>query len=312
MKFLDRYHNHFSESLRAEHLPLSKDRNYLMRFNTYLPYSFAENQNAFSIVYSNSSSVMNLVTTNGSSKLKKNHFTLINPGTDWEFYCKVDERIDVMSFLLSKSILDHFNYSLGCKKESLLLDQPFDNSGSSHFFIENTYNASHSRSGRFLKHLFEISNTPEYELMDAREISLEMMSILYNEQNYYNQRIENIKGKKESTRKEVFKRLVRACEYIHDNYEHEKINLDDLALVSGLSEYHLYSSFKSVYNKTPHQYLNKIRMQKAMEYLNFKDFSVIEVSNMLNFPDLPSFSKLFKKTYGVSPSRIKDQQIKII
>ncbi len=302
-KYQDIYYNHFSKSKKGLHTPLTKHKNYLMRFNTLLPYSYAKEQNSLSIVYSNSLQPMNLITPAGSSKLKKNTFTVINPQTNWEFICDQDNRVDVLSFVLSEEVLSkvHF-YTKASAMESL--DTPFNTKQLNSFFIENIYNANYNNTGRYLKNIYDISNTDEFEFLSADEIVFDLLEIAFKEQLYYNQKIKNIKGKKTSTKKEVFKRIAVACEYLHDTFEIKKVDIDELALVAGLSEYHLYSSFKAIFQKTPHQYLNQLRMQKAKQYVDRQQMTLSEISDTLQFPDLSSFSKLFKKTYGVAPSKL--------
>ncbi|MFD2561236.1 helix-turn-helix transcriptional regulator [Aquimarina rubra] len=303
LKYLDRYYNHFSKSKREDHNPLTKDRNYLMRFHTFLPYSYSKEQSSLSLVYSNSLSNMNLITKKGSSKLKNNHFTIINPNTDWEFLCKKEERIDVLSFVLSEKLISKFSYYLGGSIEKLL-EVPFDTSDYNDLFIENTYRASYSDTGKLLKNLFDISNTKDYALLDPDEIVLELLSILYREHAAYNKNIQLIKGKKEVTKREVFKRILVAHDYMHDSFQNRKIDIEELSLISGLSEYHLYSAFKAIYKQTPHQYLNSLRMQRAKQLLDSGSMTISEISDALQFPDLPTFSKLFKKTYGFTPSKL--------
>lgn len=300
--YLDRYYNHFTKSKREGHNQLNRDNNYLMRFHTYLPYSYSKQQNSFSVVYSNSLSPMNLITAKGYSKLNQNHFAIINPNTDWEFLCEEKERIDVLSFVLSEKLMSEFSYYLQTKEKSLL-DTPFDSAIYNSFFIENIYKADHNRTGLFLKSLFDISNTPAYEFLHPNEIVFELLGNLHTEQLQYHKGIKYIKGKKEATRREVFKRILIAHDYIHDTCEYKKIDIQELSLISGLSEYHLYSSFKAIYKLTPHQYLNRLRMKKAKQYLDSGTMTVSEISDALQFPDLPTFSKLFKKTYGFAPSK---------
>ncbi|WP_298545844.1 AraC family transcriptional regulator [uncultured Aquimarina sp.] len=302
-KYLDRYYNHFSKSRREDHNPLAKDKNYLMRFNTFLPYSYARQQNSLSLVYSNSLSPMNLVTKERSSKLKKGHFTIINPNTDWEFLCKEEERIDVLSFVLSEKLISKFSHCIHTK-ETKLLEAPFEVSNYDDLFIENTYKASYSETGKFMKNLLKISNSEDYELLEPNEIVLELLGVLYQEQSNYHKRIKLIKGKKEGTKREVFKRTLVAHDYLHDSYQSKNIDIEELSLISGLSEYHLYSSFKAIYQQTPHQYLNRLRMQKAKQLINSGKMTISEISDTLQFPDLPTFSKLFKKTYGITPSKL--------
>jgi len=301
--YQDRFYNHFSKNLRQDHKQLIEDKNYLMRFNTVLPYSYSKKQNALSIVYSNTIKTMNLVTPKSSAKLQRNHFAILNPYTDWEFFCSNQERVDVMSFLLSADFMAKFSYYVYSSSESKL-DQPFDKTDYDAFFIESIYKAEHNQSGQFLQGLFEKSNTDAFEFISPDDAVFEFLEILYKEHLYYNSRIKRIKGKKTSTKREVFKRIIKAHEYLNDSFEDHKITMEELALVCGLSEFHLYSAFKAVFQKTPHQYLNALRMQRAKAYLELGLLSISEISDKLLFPDVQTFSKLFKKTYGFAPSKL--------
>jgi AraC-like DNA-binding protein len=56
---------------------------------------------------------------------------------------------------------------------------------------------------------------------------------------------------------------------------------------------------------TPLEYMTKLRMKKAEQLLSAmrnKEYSVAEVAQMCGYEDALYFSRVFKKTYGCSPS----------
>jgi len=59
---------------------------------------------------------------------------------------------------------------------------------------------------------------------------------------------------------------------------------------------------KKAFGKTPHQYINRLKIAKAKEALQNNDLSISEVSDLFGFSDLAVFSKVFKKAYGHPPS----------
>lgn len=300
--YLDRFYNHFSKSVRVEHKPLIVDKNYLVRYNRVLPYSVAKDQNALFIVYSNSMSSSNIVTPAGSSRFDKDQYVVLNPGANWELIGSQNERMDILSFILSEEITSKFYFGFDAS-ENQLLDSPFDKKIFNSFFIENIYNANHSVIGKLLQEIFSRSNSQEFQYTDPNEIVFELLEKLFADQLESLRKINTIKGKKNSTKREVFKRLLIARDHIHDNFESRMISIQELSTACGLSEYHLYDSFKKVFQKTPHQYINRLRMQKAKEYCSLGNMSMSEISGKLLFADLASFSKLFKKAYGVPPSQ---------
>lgn len=78
--------------------------------------------------------------------------------------------------------------------------------------------------------------------------------------------------------------------------------MDQLCHVSSLSKFHLYDSFKKAFGKTPHQYINRLKLAKAKELVQYGGLSVSEISDLLGFSDQSVFSKVFKKAYGHPPS----------
>ncbi|MFL1896325.1 helix-turn-helix domain-containing protein [Aquimarina sp. 2-A2] len=303
VSYIDKYYNHFSKSRRSGIKPLTTGKNYLMRFNTKLPYSFSKNQNALTIVYSNSQNPLLLNSSSHSTKLHTNNFAIIRPETDWEFISDESKRVDILSFMLSHDFLKKFSNM----NSFLNLDNSESIECNSINFIENIYNANYHETGKFLQNFFKISNTTSLAHIDPEEISFELLNCLFNEHTNYLTKIKEIKGKKSSTQKEIFKRVLIARNYIHDCIENEVITILDLSLASGLSEYHIYDSFKAIFKTTPHQYINSIRIERAKNYLKTTNLSIIEIAQILHFPDLPSFSKLFKLKEGVPPSKyIKD------
>ncbi len=98
----------------------------------------------------------------------------------------------------------------------------------------------------------------------------------------------------------LYKRIVQAKLFIDANYA-QQINLNDIADEACFSKFHFIRTFKSVYGKTPHQYLINTRIERAMELLR-KGLPVTEVCWMIGFESQSSFSHLFRKIVGSSPS----------
>lgn len=98
----------------------------------------------------------------------------------------------------------------------------------------------------------------------------------------------------------LYKRIVQAKLFIDDNYA-DKIDIDQISDEAFFSKFHFIRLFKQVYGKTPHQYLTSVRIDNAI-LLFQQDKPVSEVCYLVGFESLTSFSGLFKKNVGVSPS----------
>lgn len=113
--------------------------------------------------------------------------------------------------------------------------------------------------------------------------------------------LKELKLAKASTRKEILLRLQQAKEYIDINFLQIK-DIKQIAHHCRMSEYHFFRRFKELYKKTPHQYITEQKMHLAKYLLKGNKKSVSEIAFSCNFPDVFSFSKAFKKFYGVPPS----------
>ena len=93
--------------------------------------------------------------------------------------------------------------------------------------------------------------------------------------------------------------------YFEDHYA-EKISLDQIADNTYLSTVYISKIFKSETGNTPIRHLINIRLEKAKELLeNGWEGSIQEVAMQVGYDDAYHFSKLFKKRYGVSPSKVQ-------
>jgi AraC-like DNA-binding protein len=98
----------------------------------------------------------------------------------------------------------------------------------------------------------------------------------------------------------LYKRIVQAKMFIDNNFD-SRIDLSNIASEACFSRFHFLRLFKNVYGKTPHQYLIHKRTDKAKELLK-EGLPVAEVTYLVGFDSLSSFSMLFKKVTGQAPS----------
>lgn len=95
-------------------------------------------------------------------------------------------------------------------------------------------------------------------------------------------------------------RIEPALEYIKRHFT-EKLYISELADMCTLSEAHLRRLFHRYTGMSPVQYKNHLLIMTAAGMLRTQSMSVSEVAAALHFPDLYTFSQLFKKKMGVSP-----------
>ena len=80
------------------------------------------------------------------------------------------------------------------------------------------------------------------------------------------------------------------------------ITIEQLSQAVALSPFYLIRLFRRTYKQTPHQYLIQRRIARAKELLSSSDLSITEICVDVGFESLGSFSALFRKSVGISPS----------
>lgn len=81
--------------------------------------------------------------------------------------------------------------------------------------------------------------------------------------------------------------------------------LEDIAAEAGLSVYRFIRRFAAMFGQTPHQYRQRHRLELAREMLLLDDEPVTEICLAVGFSSLGSFSSLFKRRFGMPPSRFR-------
>ena len=104
----------------------------------------------------------------------------------------------------------------------------------------------------------------------------------------------------------LYRRIVQAKLFIDRNYGNN-IDLDNIADEAFFSKFHFIRLFRKTYNKTPHQYLICVRMEKAKQLLQ-SGAEVTDVCYAVGFESISSFTGLFKRTVGLTPSAYRLQQ----
>ncbi|WP_179031003.1 response regulator [Paenibacillus kribbensis] len=90
-----------------------------------------------------------------------------------------------------------------------------------------------------------------------------------------------------------------------DRYYFEDIKISFFAETYFLSREYLMKLFKQQFGYGIHEYVQKVRMDKAKELLSDSSLKIQEISDMLGYKDKNYFSKAFRNYYQVSPSEYR-------
>ena len=97
------------------------------------------------------------------------------------------------------------------------------------------------------------------------------------------------------------RRLLRARDAMDRAYA-EPLNVREIAAVAHVSEAHFIRSFRASFGETPHQYLQRRRVERSMFLLRDTDRSVTDICLDVGFMSLGTFSRTFREIVGETPS----------
>ncbi|HEY0068177.1 MAG TPA: AraC family transcriptional regulator [Flavisolibacter sp.] len=166
---------------------------------------------------------------------------------------------------------------------------------------ELIYSDGENVLGEYLRHM-ALRLDPKTAAIDLEqdEVYYNLTRRLLQLQNSIPKGGERLDVLRSSTRNELLRRLTIGRELIEAQKD-ELLDVNSIARGAMMSSSHFFRSFKKVYGLSPYQYHQKRRMERAASLLRTRKMNATEVAFECGFPDLPSFSKAFKKAFGQSP-----------
>lgn len=105
-------------------------------------------------------------------------------------------------------------------------------------------------------------------------------------------------------RRKKLERLNTVYQYIENHYS-EPVTNRELAELVHLSEGRFCHIFKESAGASPLQYINEIRLNKAMKLLKKEGFTVTEAAEAVGFLDYNNFGRMFRRYFGCTPSEAR-------
>jgi len=96
--------------------------------------------------------------------------------------------------------------------------------------------------------------------------------------------------------------------YINQNYN-KNLSLDELSKQVDMSKFYLCRLFKESLKMSPVEYINKVRIDKAMELLINTDMSISEIAFECGFNNISYFIKVFRKYMHTTPLKFRKQNL---
>jgi AraC-like DNA-binding protein len=100
---------------------------------------------------------------------------------------------------------------------------------------------------------------------------------------------------------ETNRRMLRARDAMDRDYANP-LDIEALAKIAFVSEAHFIRTFRATFGETPHRYLQRRRIERAMFLLRETDASVSDICLDVGFTSLGTFSRTFTEIVGEPPT----------
>ena len=104
------------------------------------------------------------------------------------------------------------------------------------------------------------------------------------------------------------RRMLRARDAMDRDYA-KPLDIPTLARIAYLSDAHFIRTFRATFGETPHRYLQRRRVERAMFLLVQTDRSVTEICFDVGFASLGTFSRTFRAIVGESPTAYRRRAV---
>ena len=105
-------------------------------------------------------------------------------------------------------------------------------------------------------------------------------------------------------------RLERAWRRVEKDYADPNLTLGDVASSSGANKNHLNVLFRQNTRLTFHQLLVRYRLARALEMMQTRNYSILEIALENGFGSVNTFERNFRVVLGTTPGVFRKQQDK--
>jgi AraC-like DNA-binding protein len=245
------------------------------------------------------------VTNKCRFRVNEDNFLVLNERCDYESYIDSDNNVESLALFFSPAFVDEaysafvrtHEKTLGSYGTDICIERR-------NIFIEKLY----PKDNIIVPLLSKIRGSL-HESTSNKNLMLEQMILLLYRLFIINSEqsieAERLPYTKKSTRDEIFKRLYNVKDYVSSCFN-ENISLDDLSKIACLNSHYLLREFKKFFKLTPYQYLTSVRMNEARKLLVNTESPVSEISALVGFEYLSSFTNLFVKHFKNSPRKYRE------
>ena len=161
----------------------------------------------------------------------------------------------------------------------------------------------HSTANLILKNLYHLR-----DLQNETDSEFQTRNILSETWNLLIKELQENPGNHNITGTDQTNRLRSMIAYINQYYS-EKIALAEIAKAASVSEREASRCFKKNIGQSPMEYLIQYRLNQSKKLLLETNMTITDICQQCGFSDSAYFGKVFRKSYGMTPSEYRSSSI---
>lgn len=220
---------------------------------------------------------------------------LIPPNTPTKFHIErsIDIRwihFDFTYSSIGNRLVDDDYYDFNATQKSLIRPKLYLSNGSQLPSVVNVKNIDGMTS--LILQLFDYDQSDDkYRQLLCKSVFLQILHHILSQ-------IEEHQSSEHGSNRERY--LFEMTSYMEQNY-YNKLSLDEISNYAGISPNYANNIYKEKTGLTIIQYLNTLRVEKAISLLSSSDMKVEQIADYVGINDRHYFSRLVKKHSGLSP-----------
>lgn len=238
----------------------------------------------------------------GRFRVGEGAYLILNHGQEYTITIESDRPVESFCVFFAPEFADAVDQSHRRTLDSLL-DDPARVEGGSLAFVERTY----PRDDLVSPALDELRDLPDdVSPVHREEVLHDLMDRLLQLHGNVWREMERVPAARRATREELYRRVALARELVLDQLD-ESVSLEEMGRVAALSPNHLLRTFRAVFGQSPHQFVMSERIRRSQALLERTNLPVTDICLTVGMRSFGSFSALFRREVGVTPSEYRAQ-----
>jgi AraC family transcriptional regulator len=224
--------------------------------------------------------------------IPENCYLITNPRQPYTLAIDGKQPVETFNIHFGDRFLEQVYAGLALP-EGRLLDNPLDPAAPSLPFFNKLYFQDEAFK-QIIRQLYACSVRQMTDAVWIEDLLTRLAVYLLRVHQQISRQVTALPPVKRATQVEAYKRLCLAVDYMHSCYQ-QPLTLEELAGVACLSKFHFLRLFQACFRQSPYQYLTGVRLEKAKVLLRETQLPVSAIAQLVSFPNLSSFCRLFQK-----------------